>query len=191
MKRIVSGVAMMLVLVACSNGPGDVEQAESAVTADSNSTTSMTEPSDTTTTTTAAAMTTTTAPAEEAEEDLGLDPDLRTIEVTMTEMAFHPPEFAVSTGETVQFVLRNDGAVEHEFRLTTQHAAEEHIASGHEGHDDDEGGHGHDEVSVVVDPDEVTVLTVTFEEAGEFDIVACLLPGHFEAGMHAPLSYES
>lgn len=192
-RRVLLTTALMMLLGACAIDSGDAEPSGSAATP--SSTTSSVPAVDgsantTTTSTHASTTTTTTIPEEEAEAELDLDPALRTVEVIMTEMAFEPAGFRVAAGETVQFVLRNQGAVEHEFRLTTMHAAEEHIASGHEGHDD-EGGHSHDEMSVVVQPGAVTVFVANFEEAGAFDIVACLLPGHFEAGMHAPLSYES
>ncbi len=108
----------------------------------------------------------------------------REIEVVMTEFAFEPATLEVQAGETVRFVLVNDGAVPHEFRLTTAHAAAEHIASGHEGHDDGgDGGHAHDEVVLEVAAGATDTLTVTFDEHMEFDLFACLIPGHYEAGM--------
>lgn len=128
---------------------------------------------------------------EEKEHDDGMgegaDPDEfdREIEVVMAEFAFDPATIEVQAGETVRFTLVNDGAVPHEFRLTTAHAAAEHIASGHEGHGDDDGeaGHGHDEVVLEVAAGATDTLTVTFDEHMEFDQIACLIPGHYEAGM--------
>ncbi len=131
-----------------------------------------------------------------ADDEMGHDEDAehqedddaafdREIEVVMTEFAFDPATISVSAGETVRFVLVNQGAVPHEFRLTTAHAAAEHIASGHEGHDDggEEGGHGHDEVLLEVAAGATDHLVVTFPEDAEWDQVACLIPGHYEAGM--------
>ena len=110
----------------------------------------------------------------------------------MTEFAFEPASILVSAGETVRFSVTNDGAIEHEFRMTTEHAAEEHIAAGHEGHDDEaaEGEH-HEEMILLVAAGETATMDVTFHESGEYDIVACLLPGHFEAGMKGTLEYEA
>ncbi len=112
----------------------------------------------------------------------------REITVVITEFAFEPATIAVSAGETVRFVLVNQGAVPHEFRLTTAHAAAEHVASGHEGHGDEgEGGHGHEETLLEVAAGATDHLTVTFAEDAEWDQIACLIPGHYEAGMFGEL----
>ncbi len=114
----------------------------------------------------------------------------REITVVMTEFAFEPATVAVSAGETVRFELVNQGAVPHEFRLTTAHAAAEHVASGHEGHGDEgegEGGHGHEEMLLEVAAGATDHLTVTFAEDAEWDQIACLIPGHYEAGMFGEL----
>lgn len=106
----------------------------------------------------------------------------REIEVALSEFAYDPANFDVAAGETVRFVVTNTGAVQHELRLTTKAAVDEHIAGGHD------GGHGssaHDPGVVVVEPGETKSLEWTF--AGDPDgptIVACLIPGHYEAGMH-------
>lgn len=112
----------------------------------------------------------------------------REIEITLSDFAFEPGAVEVTAGESVKFMLTNVGVIEHEFRLTTEHAAEEHVASGHAGHDDEAAsGHGHGEVIVLVPAGESESVVVTFDEHAEFDVVACLIPGHFEAGMHVPL----
>ena len=61
----------------------------------------------------------------------------RIVEVKMTEFAFEPGQIDVSAGETIVFVVTNEGLVDHEFRLSNTHRIEEHMASGHEDHDDD------------------------------------------------------
>ena len=129
---------------------------------------------------------------EHAEEAVGHDDDEvvaadfdRQIDVIMTEFAFEPAMVTVGAGEVVQFVVTNGGVVPHEFRLSTPHAVEEHLASGHEGHN--EGGHAHGETLVTVDPGGTEVLEVTFDGDAEFSLVACLIPGHYEAGMVADL----
>ncbi len=133
--------------------------------------------------------------AEHSDDEMGHDDEAasdfdREIEVLMTEFAFEPSTISVTAGETVRFVLVNEGLVPHEFRLTTAHAAAEHVASGHEGHTDEgtEGGHGHDEKLVEVAAGATDTLTVTFAEAAEFDQFACLIPGHYEAGMLGDLT---
>lgn len=114
----------------------------------------------------------------------------RAVEVSMTELAFTPDQLTVIAGETVTFHVSNDGLVVHEFRLSNAHRIEEHIASGHEGHGD--GGGHHDDADVVLElePGETGAITVTFpEDTTIFTEVACLIPGHYEGGMKAPVDY--
>ncbi len=116
----------------------------------------------------------------------------RTVQVAMAEFVFNPTEVAVSKGETVLFEVTNDGVIDHEFRLTTGHAAMEHMAAGHQGHGDEAvaGEPDHGEVILLVAPGETGTITVTFDHDADFDLMACMLPGHYEAGMHAPLTLE-
>ncbi len=116
----------------------------------------------------------------------------RTVQVAMAEFVFNPTEVAVSKGETVLFEVTNDGVIDHEFRLTTEHAAMEHMAAGHQGHGDEAvaGEPDHGEVILLVAPGETGTITVTFDHDADFDLMACMLPGHYEAGMHAPLTLE-
>ena len=118
---------------------------------------------------------------------------IRVIEVVMTEFAFEPASFSVVAGETVRFVVTNDGVVDHEFRLSNAHRVEEHMASGHADHAE-EGGH-HEEggdVFIIVKPGETGEVEMTFpEDASLYTEVSCLLPGHYENGMTAPLTVEA
>ncbi len=113
------------------------------------------------------------------------------IDVVLTDFAFEPDELTVHAGETVRFHLVNEGAIEHEFRLSNDHRIEEHIASGHEGHGD-EGHHGDDaDVVVLLAAGESRTVDVTFPaDTGTFSQVACLIPGHYEAGMFGHLIYQ-
>ncbi len=125
----------------------------------------------------------------DAHEPVAIDPGDtdRVVEVVMTEFAFSPATISVASGETIRFAIVNEGFAEHEFRVTTMHAAEEHIEGGHGGHGD---GH-HDEMVLHLGAGESGIIDVAFAKTGTFDLVACLLPGHFEAGMTAPLHYTS
>lgn len=107
-----------------------------------------------------------------------------TVDVTMTEYAFEPGTFAVSAGETITFVVHNGGEDDHEFRLTTAEFADHHIVEEHTDHHDAEPG------VLFLAPGESASLTVTFHSAGEYDVVTCLLPDHYELGMVAPLTVE-
>jgi uncharacterized cupredoxin-like copper-binding protein len=125
----------------------------------------------------------------------------RVIQVSMSEFAFDPA-IEVTAGETITFMVINAGVVEHEFRLSNAHRIEEHIAAGHEDHDEggdmdddmDEGG-SHEEnadIMIMVAAGETGEVTVTFPtDTTLYTQVACLIPGHYEAGMHAELSYDA
>ena len=97
-------------------------------------------------------------------------------------MRFSPPEIRVQRGETVRFVLRNDGRLKHEMVLGTDKEIREHAQLmakfPNMEHDDPN--------SASVAPGNQGELTWAFTRAGTFSY-ACLLPGHFEAGMHGRL----
>ena len=127
----------------------------------------------------------------ESEPVAGSADSPRTIEVTMTDMAFTPSELDVTAGETVNFVFRNEGAVRHEAvfgTLAEQEAHHTEMAENGGAHDGVEGDTmPHDEEmtelhSVVVEPGNAIELTHTFGTAGEL-LVGCHEPGHWEAGM--------
>ncbi len=165
--------------------------------------------------TTTAAPVTTTAPAPETtvtteaetghdeEGEAGHDDDSsdadRMVEIIMTEFSFDVNPLAVTAGETIEFVVTNAGVVEHEFRLSNAHRIEEHLASGHDDHDDsdgesDDGGHheGDADVVLLLDAGDTGTVVVTFpEDTTLFTEVACLLPGHYEAGMAADIEYAT
>ena len=125
------------------------------------------------------------------EDENAAEPDV-TIEVTMTEFEFEPASFEVSAGQTVKFVVKNDGVVEHEFRASNEHRIEEHIAAGHEDHDDEGGHHEGGDIILLVQPGETDELIITFpEDMTMYTEIACLIPGHYEAGMKADLTYTS
>ena len=115
----------------------------------------------------------------------------RIIEVTMSEFSFEPSAIEISAGETVTFMIENSGLIEHEFRLSNSHRIEEHIASGHADHNDEGEGH-HDadgDVIVLVAAGATEHLTFQFpEDTTLYNHVACLIPGHYEAGMVADLT---
>ena len=103
----------------------------------------------------------------------------RTIELDMSDaMRFAPAELAVKQGETVRFRLKNSGKVMHEMVLGTMKELKEHaeIMKQH-------AGMHHAEANMVhVAPGKTAALVWQFTDPGEFHY-ACLVPGHFEAGM--------
>lgn len=103
----------------------------------------------------------------------------RTIEVKMTDqMRFTPDMIQVQQGETVRFVHHNDGQMMHEFVLGTKKDLDEHAALmkrfPNMEHDEPYMAH--------VGPGKTAEIIWTFNRVGSFDF-ACLLPGHYEAGM--------
>lgn len=122
----------------------------------------------------------------------------REIEIRLTEFAFDPAQIAVSPGETVTFIVINDGAAEHEFELSNAVAVEEHLGDGHSDHGTDEAAdhNGDDavetsEVEVTVAAGETVELEVTFpEDTSTFTEFVCLISGHYEAGMHGQIQYN-
>lgn len=110
----------------------------------------------------------------------------RTIEVSMTDaMRFTPAAVTVRKGETVRFVVRNDGRLVHEMVLGTDKDLREHTAMMRE-HPE----MGHAEPSMVrVEPGAKAQMVWTFDKAGRFTF-ACLVPGHFEAGMKGEVKVD-
>jgi uncharacterized cupredoxin-like copper-binding protein len=103
----------------------------------------------------------------------------RTIEVTMTDnMRFVPDSIEVRQGETLRLVHRNRGKLMHEFVLGTRKELDEHAALMKRFPTME-----HDEPYMVhVAPGKTGEIVWTFNRAGEFDF-ACLIPGHYDAGM--------
>ncbi len=103
----------------------------------------------------------------------------RTIEIGMTDaMRFTPDRLEIRQGETVRFVHMNNGKVMHEFVLGTKPELDEHAALMKKF-----PGVEHDEPYMThVAPGKRGEIVWTFNRVGEFDF-ACLLPGHYEAGM--------
>ena len=103
----------------------------------------------------------------------------RTIEVRMSDqMRFTPDKIEVKVGETIRFVHKNDGRIMHEFVLGTKKDLEEHAALmvKFPGMEHDEPYMAH------VAPGKTGEIVWTFNRAGEFNF-ACLIPGHYQAGM--------
>jgi uncharacterized cupredoxin-like copper-binding protein len=103
----------------------------------------------------------------------------RTIAVKMSDnMRFNPDLIDVKQGETIRFVLTNAGRVMHEYVLGTKIVLDEHAALMKRFPNME-----HDELYMAhVAPGKKGEIIWTFNQNGDFDF-ACLLPGHYEAGM--------
>ena len=126
-----------------------------------------------------------TAPAEQ--KDWGVAGQAaavtRTIEVGMTDdMRFTPARIAVKLGQTVRFKVRNRGRVLHEFVIGTRAENEGHAALMVKFPDMQ-----HDEPWMAhVPPGQTGEVVWTFNRAGTFEF-ACLMAGHYQAGMAGQL----
>lgn len=103
----------------------------------------------------------------------------RTIEVqAMDNMRYMPASIAVKRGETIKFVVKNTGKLPHEFVLGNASTLKEH-AEMMRRHPDME----HDDPNAAkVAPGGTGTLIWKFTRAGTVEF-ACLIPGHYEAGM--------
>lgn len=103
----------------------------------------------------------------------------RTITVDMTDnMRFTPGDITIKQGETIRFVVANKGKIMHEMVIGTMKELKEHgeMMKKHPGMEHDEPYMSH------VAPGKKEDLVWHFTQLGEF-YYACLIPGHFEAGM--------
>ena len=103
----------------------------------------------------------------------------RTIEVGMNDaMRFVPADISVRSGETIRFVVKNDGKIKHEMVLGTAKELKEHAALMRKFPEMEHA----DTNQVVVEPGKTGEMIWQFTRAGKIDF-ACLQPGHYEAGM--------
>jgi uncharacterized cupredoxin-like copper-binding protein len=104
-------------------------------------------------------------------------------------MRFSPDQLTVNAGETIKFVVHNSGKLAHEMVLGSDdalkiHAAEmKQAASQKSGHTD---SHDHssssDILALSVQSGETKEWVIRFDKTQNLQM-ACLIPGHFEAGM--------
>lgn len=123
------------------------------------------------------------ADSAQAQQDWGIVGDAeavsRTIDIVMNdEMRFVPDHIEVRLGETIRFRHRNQGAVMHEMVIGTSATLAEHAEmmrrSANMAHGEPWMTH--------VEPGEHGEMIWQFNRPGKFEF-ACLIPGHFEAGM--------
>ena len=132
----------------------------------------------------------------------------RTITVEMYDNYYEPEEITVEPGETVRFVVKNEGSLVHEFNIGTP--------SMHEGHQKEmmmmvehgviqggklnqdmmsmDMGNGktmkHDDPnSVLLEPGQSKEVVWKFTEKGDIEF-ACNVRGHYESGMYGDVNFE-
>ena len=136
----------------------------------------------------------------------------RTIEVVMHDIYYEPDSISVAAGETVLFLIRNEGQLVHEFNIGTPDMHHEHMPemqmmvdhgvlhadridhdmaetmSAQMGHD----MHHHFANSALLEPGQSAELAWTFPKAGDVVIeFACTVPGHYDAGMVGPFQMDA
>jgi uncharacterized cupredoxin-like copper-binding protein len=110
----------------------------------------------------------------------------RTVQVDMNDtMRFTPDLLQVAAGETLKLVVHNSGKLPHEMVLGSEaalkaHAIEMKQSAGHSGGHDHVSGN--DMLALSVKPGETKEWVIKFDQAQTLQM-ACLIPGHFEAGM--------
>lgn len=103
----------------------------------------------------------------------------RTIAVEMSDaMRYTPSDIQVKKGETIRFAVKNSGQVTHEMSLGTEKELLAHleVMKKFPGMEHDEPG------KLTLAPGKQGEIIWQFSKTGAVDF-ACLMPGHFEAGM--------
>jgi len=123
------------------------------------------------------------APVAKEQKDWGIAGDARAVRRTITirmtdDMRFAPRHIEVREGETVRLRAENKGQVLHEIVIGTRAALDVHadMMARHPGMEHEEPHMAH------VAPGKKGDIVWHFNRPGRFDF-ACLIPGHYQAGM--------
>lgn len=103
----------------------------------------------------------------------------RTVTIEMSDtMRYTPSDIQVKQGETVRFIVKNTGQVKHELSLGTEKELLEHLEQMKKFPEME-----HDEPGkITLSPGKQGEIVWHFTKAGTVNF-ACLIPGHYEAGM--------
>jgi uncharacterized cupredoxin-like copper-binding protein len=105
----------------------------------------------------------------------------RTVEVTATDMKFIPATLEVKQGETIRFVVKNMGQVQHEFSIGDKAAQRAHERMMKKTPD---MKHTDDPTAVTLQPGETKTLVWKFDKTPPTPLeFACHELGHYDAGM--------
>jgi uncharacterized cupredoxin-like copper-binding protein len=120
----------------------------------------------------------------------------RTIEFVASDNEFSLKSLQVKDGETIRFVVRNDGLDPHELLIGTTAAHAEHRQMMKAMLEQQKkGGHGHamamdaHDSGVTVAPGKTATFVWTFARTANLEF-ACDIPGHYEDGMHGPIAFS-
>ena len=121
----------------------------------------------------------------------------RSLDIRMGDnMRFTPDSLQVSAGETVRLVVRNEGRLPHELVLGSDADIRAHAQAMKEGHAHNHGsgsphgGGAGSAMALEVPPGQSRDWVLRFTQAGQWQM-ACLVPGHYEAGMRGALTVKA
>ena len=127
--------------------------------------------------------TTQNSPVVKEQKDWGIAGDAKAVRRTITvrmsdDMRFAPNHIKVREGDTVRLRAENKGKVLHEIVIGTKAELDQHaeMMKKHPGMEHDEPYMAHVAAGKTGD------IVWHFNRAGSFDF-ACLIPGHYQAGM--------
>ena len=118
----------------------------------------------------------------------------RSINIDMNDtMRFSPDQLMVNAGETIKFIVQNTGKLPNEMVLGSEaslkvHSAEMKAAAKEKTGHTDSHGHGNSSefLALSVQPGDTKEWVIRFDKTQTLQM-ACLIPGHFEAGMKGQL----
>jgi len=132
----------------------------------------------------------------------------RTIEIKMVDSAYAPKKISVKEGETVRFIVRNEGELVHEFNIgtTAMHRAHQDemmkmmesgaLEADMIGQKMKNMGLGaansmtHDDPnSILLAPGKTGEVVWTFAKTSNIEF-ACNVPGHYEYGMRGEIHFD-
>lgn len=128
----------------------------------------------------------------------------RTVEVRMGEMYFEPANLEVTPGETIRFVVINEGEAVHEFNIGTPETWDSHLAEMERMMDEgmidfDRIDHARmrrmgmmhaDPNAVLLEPGKRAEIIWEFPHEAMQIGFACNVPGHRESGMVGQISFR-
>ena len=110
----------------------------------------------------------------------------RTIEVVMSDnMRFYPSQINVEVGETIRFSVKNTGQLKHEFVIGNTEELKAHAKMMRTMPDMQH----QDPNTISLESGKTGSLIWTFVETGSVEF-ACLIAGHWEAGMKGTVSVK-
>lgn len=103
----------------------------------------------------------------------------RNIAISMSDdMKFKPEKIDIKLGETIRFVIKNNGKLMHEMVIGTKPVLDKHAVMMVKNPNME-----HDELYMAhVSPGKSAEIIWKFNRSGSFDF-ACLIAGHYQAGM--------